>query len=643
MFFLNLSLTEFLGLAAAASALVVALYLLDRSRRRQVVATLRFWNVTEKISEMKHRRRIQQPWSLVLQVAGVLLLLAAIAQLRWGRPERTSRDHVILLDTSAWMAARGRNGTLLEEAQAAALAYLRSLPAADRAMVVRADAVALPATRFESRRAALEEAVRQTRAGAAALDLAGAVRFGRQAQRLEGRTPGEIVYAGAGRIPKHGAGADIAGEGLRVLATGEPADNCGLRKISLRRSPADPGAWEIFLAVRNYGRLRREVPLALEFGHAPIGATRFSLAPGEERSVTFRYRTRAGGWLEARLLIEDGLAGDNRALLEVPAQPAVRVAVYSEEPNLLRPALGASPNVDAVFARPAAYQAAGGARIVILDRFRPPAPPAADAIWIEPPEGASPFRVRARVAGATLERWHAENALGAGLRARDLKLDRAEVFAAEPGDLPIADCAAGPVMLARPGPRKAVVLGFHPGRAAMRFELAAPLVFANVLRWMAPEVFRHWELNGGSVGTVTVPLEPGTDAAAIRVLSEGERPLPFTVQDHALRFFTATPGTVRVLAGERETVFSLTLPDVAEARWEPPRQALRGVPRAGGRGPSSGDLWPALALAGAGLLWAEWTWFGRGLAPGAAARAPVLAWIDRRRKTWRTVLRRRAG
>jgi hypothetical protein len=171
------------------------------------------------------------------------------------------------------------------------------------------------------------------------------------------------------------------------------------------------------------------------------------------------------------------------------------------------------------------------------------------------------------------------------------------------------------VILARPGKHKSVAFGFHPGRTAMRFELATPLVFANVLRWMAPEVFRRWEMNGGSVGTVTTPMEAGADPAAIQVLAADNRPLPFTVQDNSLRFFTASPGTVRVLAGDRETVYSLTLPEVAEIRWEPPSQTLHGVPRPAGTGPASRDLWRALALAGAAGLFAEWMLFGRGLAP----------------------------
>lgn len=615
MFLLNLTLAEFLTLASAASGLLVALYLLDRSRRREKVATLRFWNVTEKISQMKHRRRIQQPWSLILQLASLLLLLLAIAQLRWGAPERNSRDHVLLLDTSAWMAARGRSQTLMEEAKSAALAWVRSMPASDRAMVVRTDAVALPATGFESDRGALEQAIRQTSAGAGALGLDNALRFARQAQRLSGRVAGEIVYAGAGRLPRQESAAAFPTERLRLLPVSEPPDNCGLRKISLRRSHDDPAAWEIFVAVRNYGRTRREAPLAIEFGHAPVGSHRFTLAPGEEQSVTFRYRTRAGGWLDARLLIEDGLAGDNRALLEVPAQPTVKVQVYSGEPELLRPVLGANPNVEASYARPAAYRPDSGARIVILDRFRPAALPDADTVWIEPPAGASPFTVRETRKGAQLERWHPENPLGAGLHTRDLRLDSAQVFAPASGDLAIADCAAGPVILARPGKRKMAAFGFHPGRSAMRFELATPLVFANILHWMAPEAFRRWELNGGSVGTISTPLGGGTDPAAIRALAEGDRELPFTVQNGLLRFFSPVPGTVRLIAADRETVFSLTLPDVAEARWEAPREIPRGVPHGRGSGPSSRDLWQALALAGASGLVAEWLLFGRGRRP----------------------------
>src|SRR5579863_1524619 len=149
MFFLNLSLPEFLAILGSLSGVMVALYLLDRMRKHHTVATLRFFAASEKPPVLKHRRKLQQPWSLVLQLVSLLLLLLAIAQLRFGSPARSSRDHVMILDTSAWMAARRTPQTrLIDQARATARSYLRAIPASDRLMIVRADALATPAIRF---------------------------------------------------------------------------------------------------------------------------------------------------------------------------------------------------------------------------------------------------------------------------------------------------------------------------------------------------------------------------------------------------------------------------------------------------------------------------------------------------------------
>ena len=54
-----------------------------------------------------------------------------------------------------------------------------------------------------------------------------------------------------------------------------------------------------------------------------------------------------------------------------------------------------------------------------------------------------------------------------------------------------------------------VVLGFNPVRSGMKYQLTTPLLFANIIRWMAPDAFRSWELTAGTVGTVDVDLESG--------------------------------------------------------------------------------------------------------------------------------------
>src|ERR1039457_4980369 len=149
MYFLNLTLLQFAALFGSISAVSVALYLLDRSRRKQIVSTLRFWVAAAQPGLAARRRRIQQPWSLILQLVSMALLLLSIAQLRFGAPLQAGHDHVIVLDTSSWMAARSGNRTLMDLARQSARQYLRALPGGDRVMLVRADSLATPATAFE--------------------------------------------------------------------------------------------------------------------------------------------------------------------------------------------------------------------------------------------------------------------------------------------------------------------------------------------------------------------------------------------------------------------------------------------------------------------------------------------------------------
>ncbi len=616
MSLLNLGLGELMALIAGVSGVLVALYLLDRSKRKQVVATLRFWTNAPTPEERKHRKRIQQPLSLLLQLLSMILLLLAIAQLRWGGQAGTERDHVLLLDTSAWMAARSGQNTLMDEARTLARSYVNSLPSSDRVMLVRADGLATPVTQYESNRKNLENAIANSKPSSAALRLDDAFEFAQHAQKLHGATNGEIVYIGPGRI----ADSDSMSPAIvntRWLATKGSPENCGIRKMGLRRAPADAGIWEIFVAIKNYGARDCTAPLALQFGGAPAGSRVVTVKAGAEQEVTFNWKTRAAGWLEARFLTKDAFPLDDRAIVELPSQQPLRVLVYSAEPDLLKPVLAANPYVEAVFENPAKYDANAQAAVVILDHFAPPTPPKADSIWIEPPAAKSPIGTKATKSNAKLSQWHAENVLGAGLRTKGTIIDSTLTFNPQPNDLIVADSDGQAVILARPSSPKIAVFGFHPARTAMKYELATPLVFANFLRWMAPQLFRRWEVNAGSVGAISVPLEKGFDPASVRVLSEDPgikngAQLPFTIEGQTVKFFAGSPGIVRVLTSDREMVYSLTLPDVGEYLWKAPAAVRKGIPKWNETAVSATDLWMWFALAGGLGLLADWFLFGRG-------------------------------
>ncbi|MGH9648315.1 MAG: vWA domain-containing protein, partial [Bryobacteraceae bacterium] len=463
MNFLNLGLGELLGIVGAISAGVVALYLLDRSKRRQLVATLRFWSAADVRTELKHRRRIQQPWSLLLQLISLALLLTAIAGPQLGIFDTAGRDHVIVLDTSAWMGSRVGRGILMDQAKANARAYLRSIPGRDRVMLVRADALATPATAFESSRGVLESAIQESQPGASSLNLAQALEFADRAQKLQSQRAGEIVFVGAGRVSEEEAALAAVPANLRVVTTSSTQENVGLRKIGLRRSPTAPDSWDIFVVVRNYGVRQQSVDLGLQFSKSPAGLRRLTLRPGTEEQANFTYIAKTGGFLEARLNVRDAFPQDDRAVVELPPEISSHVVVYSAEPQVLRPLFAANPQVDAVFESPDKFDPAVKADVVVLDRFTPPSAPRAASIWIQPPTAGSPIPVKATRTGVRLDRWHPETPLGAGLRTRDVTLESAEVFTPAAGDITVAETTEGPVVVASGGSRqtttKQVVIG----------------------------------------------------------------------------------------------------------------------------------------------------------------------------------------
>ena len=603
MFFFNLSLGEFLALLSGTSATVVLLYLLDRSKQRLKVSTLRFWTPALEPAVERQRKRIQQPWSMLLQLISLLLLLLAIAQLRWGSPDEAARDHVLVMDTSAWMAARAGDSTYADQARANAKAWLKSLPTPDRVMLVRADSTAIPVTAFESKRGVIERAIDESRPGPSALRLESAMRLVDAIQRQHARARGEIVYAGAARVA---GGEPTTWTGTptnwRWLPVRGKVENAGIRRIGVRRAPNDPAQWQVFVSVRNYGMAPRRVPLEVRFGGAAWATRQLTIPPGGEQETSFEYRSKAGGLLEARLIGRDALSEDDRAILELPGERRLSVTVYTNDAESLRPVLGANARIDARYRRPQEFTPAEPGEVLIFDRVTPPNDLKSRAILIAAPGMGRP------VSGAKLKRWRDDTAIGAGLRTQDLVFDAAMVLNLKPGAITVAEVDAGPVIVAEPGPPQRVLMGFQPLQTSMRFELATPLLFANVLKWLAPESFERWELNAGSPGTILANV----DAAAPVEVRADQQTLPFTRDGGQVRFFMGAAGTVRVTDGQREIVYSLTLPEIAESDWTWPAGIRRGVPAASAWVANWRELWPWLAIGGAiGLLF-EWLLFGLG-------------------------------
>lgn len=612
--FLNLSIGEFLAIFGVIAAITTALYLLDRTRRKQVVATLRFWVTPGLPSPVTRRRKIQQPISLLMQLAGMLLLLLAIAELHWGGAMHGRRDHVLIMDTSAWMraGAPGRpNATLMDLARANAISWLRAVPDSDRVLLVRADALATPATAWETDHVKVARAILETRAGATQINLGQSLQFARELQKQSGSEGGEIAYDGPGRITAADADSGTPGVPiLRILDVADPSENVGIRSVGARRSNSARDSWDLLVRLRNYGKSPRTVNLTLNLAHAPMGAHAVQVPAQGEQITTFELHTKGAGIAEVRLYPLDPFGADNYAAIELPAQRSLHVVVYSDSPDAWKPALEADPRVAPEFRKPSEFTSANPG-LVILDRFHPPQTPGGNTLWIDPPE-RSPIAIREHVAAPENLRWAPDEPLAAGLREHDLQVPSTAVLETGANDIRIAEIDRGPIVAARAsadGKTKTIVMGFNPFAGSLRYELAAPLLLANELRWFAPDVFRDVDVVAQNAGSVTDTI--ATRGAPVEVVTESGANLPFNIRNGKIQFFSGAAQRVNVISGNTERAYSLTLPEMWDDKWTPPAGVRHGIPAWSDAIRRSTDLWPWLAVLGAGLLLTEYLIYGR--------------------------------
>lgn len=611
MFFLNFTAGEFFALLGALGSFIAVLYLLDRAKRRKVVSTLRFWTSGAAPEQQQSRRRMHDPWSLVLQLLSLMLLLLAIGQLQWGSRSRGGKDDVLLLDTSAWSGERSSDGTLLDTEKRKAQEYVGSLPSSDRVLIVRADSLTTPATPFTSDHKRLLQAIEDSTPGYTSFNAQQAIAYARQAQLSSGGQAGEVAYIGPKLISDQDS-APTATDNLRIISTPANRENCGIVSLSVKHANEAESAWQAFVTVKNYGTGTRTVQLQTQFAGTEFHPRTAAILPGETKTIEYNFVTNVAGQLTANLKPADELASDDSAALYLPRDAALRVSVYTSRPELLKPLLSLNPRLSAKIHSPDEYVANPSSDVAILDRFAPAVRPKVPSLWIQPPSGQSPVPVKAKISEPFISTWNPQGELTAGLRARELPVADTEVFETFEGDTAVASAPEGPIIVARPARQDApqlAVIGFDPFVGELRFRVTTPLLLANMLRWLRPEAFQRWEVSARQVGAATLPLDPEEEAGNIRVTDERGLGVPFAIRNHSLQLFISQPSVIRISSAHYERVLSLTLPDVGPYDWRTSGSVAEGVPPARFQ-PSSVDLWKWLACAALLLLVAEWILFG---------------------------------
>lgn len=301
------------GLAAAAVPVILHLF------RREVAPPVPFSAVRflqKRTIERQERRRLQDPWLLLLRVAALSLLALAFAR-PYLRAEAPAEPPVVLaIDTSYSMGAAGRLDAARREGERVLSSLSGQTPVGLVAFGDRASLIAEPTTDHGALRAQLA----RIEAGFGATRFAAPLEAARGV--FDGRA-GRVVVVTDLQARGWARGTTSLPDNVRldVIGVGARVDNVLVRDLAVTRDQAR-------VVVSNAGRAPATVPVTLTRTSGATQTQSVTLDGGVSRDVIFAGPHATGAYV-ARVTHDGGLPADNErhAVFRETAATVVRVLV----------------------------------------------------------------------------------------------------------------------------------------------------------------------------------------------------------------------------------------------------------------------------------------------------------------------------
>ena len=385
---------------------------------------------------------------------------------------------------------------------------------------------------------------------------------------------------------------------LRLVDDAASLQNRGITRLSLRRDAARPDLWHILTQVKNYGHERSEATLAFSVNGQTIGQRPIALAPDGLVNVDDQILWNQGGILQAAISPGDALQADDRAIVNLPAFRAVRIAIVagSASPfaSELRSVLSSDPYAQADVVTPEAA-ANASPDIAIYQGTNLPAQADFDSIFFL--SGPSTAEARpVRVIG-----WNSLHPVSRWVRTRDISVRNPATLQVQRGDTVLAYSEGdppAPLILAREqGGHRILVVGFNPHDSNIPLESAFPLLMAGSIEWMTRSVD---EVAGSrSTGELDWP------GPVVKITGPSGKEVPFAREDSGVHFLALETGIYRVTAPGSETSVAVNPPALPSERVQPLAEETAD-PAPEQLPPGAWSMWRWLVVMAIAALWLEW-------------------------------------
>lgn len=568
--------------------LVVAMYMLKLRREPKVVPSTLLWQrLLADVEANAPWQRLRRSLLFLLQLLLVAILVLLAARPFVERPAGLAGDIVLVVDTSASMAATDVLPDRLTVAKQAALEALRELPSGGKVSVIEAGRTARIVAAGSSDLGRIRIAIESIRPTAAQGDLADALELASELAAQSGDA--EVLVAtdaALATVPTTSVDAPV-----RVLRVGDERGrrNQAIVALAVRTAPSAVTR-SVFVSVANLDLETAQRRIELWGDGRLLESRTIDMDPQQKADVIIDDVPRDVAVVEVRLVggetadpavPPDQLAADDRAWAVVPPDRVRNVLLVGEGDAYLETALSFLPNVNLWGTTPARYSRdvvrpdGTDWDLIIFERFVPTTVPDVPSLLIAPPSSSPIVEVTGKLTNPGIGTLLPDEPV-----LRYVDLTTTHIAEAVRLELPawartvIPGPRGAPLLLT--GVRSGVptaVLAFEPRLSDLPLQVAFPILIANLTG----------ELMGGSAPP-TEAIEPGDPIAL--PLPAGATGLAVERPDGSL--VTLAPGT----AGGASVTFTQT-DQLGVYTATPIRDPAAGPSGAGSAPPSPSPSAPA--------------------------------------------------
>ena len=485
---------------------VLAMYLLKLRRDERIVPSTLLWQrLLTDVEANAPWQRLRRSLLLLLQLLLVLLLAVLAARPFFERPAGLAGDVVIVIDTSASMAATDVPPSRLAEAKSKVLEALRELPANGTVSVIAAGKTARVVvngtTDLGRVRAAIEDIEVSSSTGdlGDALNLANALAARAGDADILVATDAALAIKPSNRLDHE----------VQVLQVGRERRNQAIVALAVRPAPSGVTR-SVFVSIANLDIEPAQRRLELYADDILIEARDLAtLDPQTRTEVIVDDVPRGASVIEVRLTAITGvtptdvLALDDRAWAIVPPDRLRKVLLVGDGDPYLETALSYLPNTELYGVTPAKYGADTHPELfdlIIFEGFLPATLPRTAILALAPPGSSDLGEVVGTLTDPGIGTPSTDEPIMKFVDLSSVHIGKATKLVQPTWARTVIQGPANSPLLyigERDGQR-AAVLAFLPRNSDLPLQVAFPLLMANLTG----------ELLGGSAAP-TEAIEPG--------------------------------------------------------------------------------------------------------------------------------------